>query len=129
MCVTIDRVLGYVLIPSCGNQLRLKGEILNFCLWRKLDPFLCVSSTCLWGSGGEVGAWEKIQRQTKKHQDYPLKVCALSLLGCLEKTPSGTRTDRIRARVTETKADVRDAELSFPYFLNSLLRLQIKICI
>lgn len=58
MCVHIDGVLGYALIPSCGSQLSLKGEILNFCLWRNLDPFLCVSSTCQWEEG-EVGAWDK----------------------------------------------------------------------
>lgn len=61
MCVHIDGVLGYALIPSCGNQLSLKGEILNFCLWRNLDPFLCVSSTCLWGRGG---GWRLRQRNT-----------------------------------------------------------------
>lgn len=128
MCVNIDGVLGYALIPSCGHQLSLKGEILNFCLWRNRDPFLCFFNLPM-GKGG-VGGWRLGKNsETKEHQYYPLKVCALSLLGCLEMTPSGTGTGRIRARVTEPKADVRDAELSFPHLLNSLLGLQIKICI
>lgn len=100
-------------MPSHASRCSLKGEILGSV-----------------GSSG-FGLGTRVLRQTKASDLIILRECVHCPSLCLKAAPRGcSRQAENEQEQHETKTDLTDSELSlFPYFLNCLPRLQIKVCI
>lgn len=123
MRVNINGVLRHGLIPSCDNQLGLKGESCSFCLGT-----FCVSTWLLGGSGDVEGNSKTDKGTTALLPSESLR----TVLTCMFKITLWGRSGQAGEEQgkQETKIDLIDAEGSlFPYFPSLLPRLQVRICI